>query len=59
MTVYDIYPILYTDYIFSMLAGKKYFSLLDALKGNYQVEIDENDKHKTAFISHKGLFQYK
>src|SRR5258705_10187639 len=48
-----------SDYVFSTLAGKKYFSLLDALKGYHQVEIDERDRHKTAFISHKGLFQYK
>ena len=59
VTVRDIYPILRSDYVFSRLAGKKYFSLLDALKGYHQVEIDERDRHKTAFISHKGLFQYK
>ena len=48
-----------SDYVFSTLVGSKYFTLLDALKGYHQVEIDEVNKEKTAFVSHKGLYQYK
>ena len=59
VTVGDAYPMLRSDYVFSTLAGKRFFTLLDALKGYYQVEIEEKDRHKTAFISHKGLYQYK
>ena len=48
-----------SDYVFSTLARKRFFTLLDAIKGYHQVELEENDKYKTAFISHKGLFQFK
>ena len=47
------------DYVFSTLAGSRYFTLLDALKVYHQVEIEEADRDKTAFVSHKGLYQYK
>ena len=59
ITIGDAYPMLRSDYVFSTLAGSKYFTLLDALKGYHQVEIEEADREKTAFISHKGLYQYK
>lgn len=55
----DSYPMLRADYVFAALANKKYFSLLDAIKGYHQLEIDEKDRYKTAFISHRGLYQYK
>lgn len=45
-----------SDYVFSTLAGSKYFTLLDALKGYHQVEIDEADREKTAFVSYEGLY---
>jgi len=54
-----MYPMLRSDYVFLTLAGKRFFSLLDAVKGYHQMEIEKRDRHKTAFISHKGLYQYK
>jgi hypothetical protein len=59
VTIRDAYPMLRSDYIFSSLAGKRFFSALDAVKGYHQLEIDEVDRHKTAFITHRGLFQFK
>jgi hypothetical protein len=59
ITTRDAYPMLRSDYIFSSLAGKRFFSALDAVKGYHQMEIDESDRHKTAFITHRGLFQFK
>jgi hypothetical protein len=59
VTIKDSYPMLRSDYIFSSLAGKRFFSALDAVKGYHQVEIAEPDRHKTAFITHRGLFQFK
>lgn len=59
VTAGDAYPMLRSDHIFSTLASKRFFSLLDALKGYHQVEIEDQDKHKTAFISHRGLYQFK
>ncbi|MDB5851806.1 MAG: hypothetical protein JWP29_5558 [Rhodoferax sp.] len=47
------------DYVFSALAGKQYFTILDARKGYHQVKIDPVDRYKTAFISHRGLYQFK
>jgi hypothetical protein len=59
ITIKDSYPMLRSDYIFSSLAEKRFFSALDAVKGYHQVEIEESDRHKTAFITHRGLFQFK
>jgi hypothetical protein len=59
VTIKDCYPMLRSDYIFSSLTGKRFFSALDAVKGYHQVEIAEQDRYKTAFITHRGLFQFK
>ena len=59
ITIGDAYSMLRSDYVFSTLAGSKYFTLLDALKGDHQVEIEEADREKTAFVSYKGLYQFK
>jgi hypothetical protein len=53
------YPMLRSDYIFSSLAGKHFFRALDAVKGYHPVELAETDGHKTAFITHRGLFQFE
>lgn len=59
ITIGDAYPMLRSDYVFATLTGKRYFTLLDALKGYHQVEIEEKDCPKTAFVSHDGLYQFK
>jgi len=59
VTISDAYPLLRPDFVFSALANKQYFSIFVAVKGYHQVDIDEEDRHKTAFICHRGLFQYK
>jgi len=59
VTISDAYPLLRPDYVFSAMANRRYFSVFDAVKGSHQVDIDEDDRHKTAFICHRGLFQYK
>ena len=41
------------------MANKQYFSVFDAVKGYQQVDISKEDRYKTAFICHRGLFQYK
>jgi len=41
------------------MAGKQFFSILDARKGYHQVEIDPEHRHKMAFISHRRLYQFK
>jgi len=59
VTVPDEYPLLRLDDVFSAMANKQYFSVFDAVKGYHQVDINEEDRYKTAFICHRGLFQYK
>ncbi|KAE8183331.1 hypothetical protein CF335_g8352, partial [Tilletia laevis] len=58
-TIPDRYPLPTIDSIFQTLCGKKVFSSLDAIRGYHQLGVQESDRWKTAFVCHKGLFQYK
>ena len=40
------------------LTKAKYFVSLDLLMGNHQVEVSEQYRSKTAFITHRGLNVY-
>lgn len=59
VTVKDAYPLPRIDESVDALSGSKYFCTLDMASGYWQVAMDENDRHKTAFVTHKGLFQFK
>ena len=48
-TVKDAYILPRVDDTIDTLIGSKYFSKLDLRSGYWQVEVDEADKHKTAF----------
>ena len=41
-----------------MLFGATFFTTLDLFSGFWQIEIDENDRHKTAFSCEFGHYQY-
>ncbi|KAE8217977.1 hypothetical protein CF319_g8056 [Tilletia indica] len=58
-TVPDSYPLPTTDAIFNSLAGKRVYSSLDAIRGYHQLPVREEDRWKTAFTCHRGLYQYK
>ncbi|KAE8239416.1 hypothetical protein A4X06_0g8272, partial [Tilletia controversa] len=58
-TVSDRYPLPTTDAIFQTLVGKRVFSALDAIRGYHQLPVKSSDRWKTAFVCHRGLFQYK
>ncbi|KAE8228133.1 hypothetical protein CF326_g6948 [Tilletia indica] len=58
-TVADRYPLPTIDSIFNTLVGKKMFSSLDAIRGYHQMGVKETDRWKTAFVCHRGLFQYR
>ncbi|KAE8217981.1 hypothetical protein CF319_g8051 [Tilletia indica] len=58
-TIPDRYPLPTIDSIFHTLCGKKIFSSLDAIRGYHQLGVREEDRWKTAFVCHRGLFQYK
>ena len=59
ITVKDAYPLPRIDASLDQLAGAKWFSCLDLNSGYWQVEVDENDRTKTAFVSRKGLYEFK
>ncbi|KAE8244750.1 hypothetical protein A4X13_0g6302 [Tilletia indica] len=58
-TIPDRYPLPTIDAIFQTLGGKKWFSALDAIRGYHQLGVRPEDRWKTAFVCHRGLFQYK
>ncbi|KAE8240484.1 hypothetical protein A4X13_0g7783 [Tilletia indica] len=58
-TIPDRYPLPTIDSIFHTLSGKKWFSALDAIRGYHQLGVKPEDRWKTAFVCHRGLYQYK
>jgi hypothetical protein len=59
VTKRDVYPLPRIDDAIDALAGAQYFSTLDLLSGYWQIEMDPNDKEKTAFCTPGGLYQFK
>lgn len=57
-TVKDAYPLPRIDDTLDTLNGGKWFSCVDLASGYFQVQCAEEDKHKTAFSTHKGLYQF-
>ncbi|KAE8239835.1 hypothetical protein A4X06_0g8016 [Tilletia controversa] len=58
-TVADRYPLPTTDAVFQTLQGKRWYSSLDAIRGYHQHPVREADRWKTAFVCHRGLYQYR
>jgi hypothetical protein len=54
--IYFTLPLI--DDILTLLGGAKVFTSLDCKSGYYQVSLEDNDKEKTAFACHRGLFQF-
>ncbi|CAI5658656.1 unnamed protein product [Oreochromis niloticus] len=57
-TIRDAYALPNLEEAFSALTGSKWFSVLDLKSGYYQIEVDEADKHKTAFVCPMGFFEF-
>ena len=58
-TVKDAYAIPRTEETLHLLAGAKYFTKLDLRSGYWQVEIEEEDKPKTAFqVGTLGFYEF-
>lgn len=54
-TIKDAYALPNIEEAFSVLTSSKWFSIMDLKSGYYQVEMEEEDKCKTAFVTHDGV----
>lgn len=59
ITKAQIFPMPRLADIFDTLYEAKYFSKMDISNGFFNFMVDDNDKHKTAFITQDGLFQFR
>lgn len=57
-TIKDAYPLPKLEDTFSALSGSKWFSVLDLKSGYYQIEMEETDKAKTAFVCPLGFYEF-
>ncbi|GBM00128.1 Retrovirus-related Pol polyprotein from transposon 297 [Araneus ventricosus] len=58
-SIKDSYPLPRIDDTLDALNGSQWFSTLDLKSGYWQVEIQPEDKEKTAFTTGQGLWQFK
>jgi hypothetical protein len=47
-----------TDNTLDMLAGAKWFFTLDLKRGYWQVDVHQENRKKTAFLTRQGLWQF-
>lgn len=59
VTVPEVFPLPYLEDTFDKMSGKSVFSVLDLKSGYWQVAMDPASAHLTAFISHRGLFEWR
>ena len=57
-TIKDASPLPRIDMCLDCLASAKVFSTIDLQSAYMQLEVAEEDRHKTAFITKYGLFEY-
>ena len=58
ITVKYRYPIPRIDDLLDRLRGAKVFSLIDLKSGYHQLRIKKEDRHKTAFVTRLGAFEF-
>ncbi|CAF5042976.1 unnamed protein product, partial [Rotaria magnacalcarata] len=58
VTVRDVYPIPRIDDTLDQLRTAKYFTSMDLKSGFWQIELDEESRPKTAFVTHAGLYHF-
>jgi hypothetical protein len=55
----DVYLIPRIDDALNALLRAKFFSTFDMKSGYWQIPVHPDDQEKTAFASHRGLFEFK
>lgn len=58
VTIRDSYSIPHVSDIFGAIQGNKYFTTMDCAQGFYQIAVDPRDRHKTAFSTPIGNFEF-
>ena len=54
----DSYPLPNIQYIFDKIGRSAWFTTMDLLSGFWQVMIKPEHRHKTAFITMRGLYEF-
>ena len=58
VTQRDARPLPRVDDLLDSLQGYKYFSTLDLRSGYWQLDVNPKDRHKTAFVTPQGLWEF-
>jgi hypothetical protein len=58
VTIPDKFPLPRIDDLLDKLGGNVFFSTMDLAAGFYQIPVAAEDRHKTAFATHEGLFEW-
>ena len=59
VTIKDSYALPRIDDSLDSLSGAAYFSSLDLASGYWQIPVAEEDRQKTAFSTHMGLYEFQ
>ena len=54
----DAFPIPHIGDTLDTLGGSQWFCTMDLASGYWQIGMDDKDKSKTAFTTHRGLYQF-